>query len=182
MANFLQNDKILDNYSSNSNLQYNGRVDIFSKKPKQKFNMINQRNNGNNIYKDEAIRSIHSETPLSKVYFSKQNINLLQNLIRHTVWIRSHKRHIIGRQSDLQLKIIMRSIYFQYSQNLNCNIKEQIKRLNEIVVNDCVPKIISGVEQYLRYKKDVSELAVPMDRPKYLSNAGTKTLMPNPFI
>ena len=51
-----------------------------------------------------------------------------------------------------------------------------------MVVEDCVPRILSGVEQYLHYKKDVSTIQVPMDRPKYLSNAGTKTLMPNHWL
>lgn len=160
----------------------NGRVDIMNQKPNKKFNIFNQRNNGNKLYKNEAIKSIHSESKLSQVFFSNENINLLQDLIRHTVWRRSHKKHIIGRQSDLQLKIIMRSIYFQYGQNLNCLIKEQIKKLNEIVVNECVPKILSEVQQFIHYKKDVSGLAVPLERPKYLNNAGTKSLMPNYWL
>ena len=181
MANFLQNDKGINDYVVNKN-QYNGRVDIINMKPSQKYNMINQNNNGNNHYKSEAIRSIHTESPLSRIYFSKENIDLLQGLIRHQVWLRSNKKHIIGRQSDLQLKIVMRSIYFQYSQNLSCNLKEQIKKLNSIVLDECVPKILSNVLQYLKYRNDISQIAMPMDRPKYLSNAGTKTLMPNPFI
>ena len=76
----------------------------------------------------------------------------------------------------------MRSIYFQYGQNLNCLITEQIEKLNEIVVNECVPKILSEVEQFLHYKRDVSGLAVPLERPQYLNNAGTKSLMPNHWL
>ncbi len=166
----------------NNNTQYNGRVNISGNIPQQRYNMINQTNNGNRLFKSEAIKSIHSESYLSQVFFSKQNIDLLQDLIRHTVWERSYHKHTIGRQSDLQLKIIMRSIYFQYGKNLDCNVKEQVSKLNEMVVEDCVPRILSGVEQYLHYKKDVSTIQVPMDRPKYLSNAGTKTLMPNHWL
>ena len=180
MANFLQNDKEILDVTNDS--KYNGRVDILDIKPQQKYKMINQMNNGNRLYKNEAIKSIQSESPLSRVYFSRENINLLQNLIRYNVWIKSQKQFQIGRQSDLQLKIIMRSIYFQYSKNQSDNITQQIERLNDIVINDCVPRIISNVKQYLKYKQDVSQLRVPMDRPQYLSNAGTKTLMPNPFI
>ena len=160
----------------------NGRVNIMNKQPKKQFNVFNQRSNGNQLFKTEAIKNIHSETKLTQIFFSKQNIDLIQDLIRHTVWRRSQKKHIIGRQSDLQLKIIMRSIYFQYGQNLNYMITEQIKKLNEIVVNECVPKILSEVEQFLHYKKDVSGLAVPLERPKYLNNAGTKSLMPNYWL
>ena len=162
--------------------QYNGRVNIAGVIPKQQYNMINQPNNGNQLFKTEAIKSIHSGNKLSQVFFSKENINLLQDLIRHTVWERSNRRHTIGRQSDLQLKIIMRSMYFQYGKNLNSNVREQVQRLNKLVVEDSVPRILSGVEQFLQYKKDVSSIQLPMERPKYLSNAGTKTLMPNHWL
>ena len=104
MANFLQNDKGINDYKINNN-KYNGRVDIFNQKPVQKYNMINQNSSGNRRYRQEAIKSIHTESPLSRVYFSKENIDLIQNSIRHTVWKRTNKKHIIGRQSDLQLKI-----------------------------------------------------------------------------
>ena len=59
-----------------------------------------------NYLKRKPIKSIHSGNKLSQMFFSKENIDLLQDLIRHTVWERSNRRHVIGRQSDLQLKII----------------------------------------------------------------------------
>ena len=98
MANFLQNDKDINDIKSNP--KYNGRVDILDLKPQQKYRMINQQNNGNNLYKDEALKSIQSESPLSRVYFSKDNIDLLQDLIRYNVWEKSNKTYKIGRQSD----------------------------------------------------------------------------------
>ena len=102
-------------------------------------------------------------------------------MIRYQVYIQTNKKHIIGRQSDLQLKIIMRSMYLQYGKNLQNDIKTQVQQLNTMVVKYSVPKIISGVKQYLAYKRDVSTLPVPMDRPKNLSSAGSKVLQPNLF-
>ena len=138
--------------------------------------LYQEKQNGNNLYNSEAIHTIHEHNKLNVVFFSKENINLLQNLIRYQVYARTNKKHTIGRQSDTQLKLIMRSMYLQYGKNLEYDITEQIKRLNILVINECVPKIITGVEQYLAYKRDISGLGVPLPRPKNLSSTGTKTL------
>ena len=45
------------------------------------------------------------------------------------------------------------------------NITEQIVELNKIVVDYCVPKLCSEASAYIKYKNDVSTLAVPMQRP-----------------
>ena len=61
--------------------------------------------------------------------FSKRNIDCIQKHIQKSVLQKTNYR--IGRQSDLQLQIIMRSIYLQYSKNLDCNYAEQIRELNK---------------------------------------------------
>ena len=63
MANFLQNDKEILDVTNDS--KYNGRVDILDIKPQQKYKMINQMNNGNRLYKNEAIKSIQKSTVIS---------------------------------------------------------------------------------------------------------------------
>ena len=59
----------------------------------------------------------------------------------------------------------MRSSYLQFSSNRKDNITEQLKDLNQLVVNYCVPQINSEATAYKNYKKDVSNLATPIDRP-----------------
>jgi len=184
MANFIQNNKKLeDGYFERmlkiKNTNLNGRVDITNYPSQQIFQLYQEKNSGNRKFNSEAVHTIHEENGLNSMYFSKSNIDLIQNLIRYQVYLQTNKRHVIGRQSDIQLKLIMRSIYFQYAKNLEYNIKKQIRRLNGLVVSECVPRIITGIEQYLAYKKDVSGLYVPLARPKYLSSAGTKTLQLN---
>jgi len=184
MANFIQNNKKLEDGYKKRISQYekynsSGRVNIINYPGKQVFRMYQEKNKGN--FNNEAVHTIHESNNLNSVFFSNENIDLIQNLIRYQIYVQSNKKHIIGRQSDIQLKLIMRSIYFQYSKNLQYNIKKQIKRLNNLVVQDVIPRILTGIEQYLQYKKDVSGLRVPLKRPKYLSSAGTKTLQPNIF-
>jgi hypothetical protein len=153
----------------------NGRVNIdgqvlFNKS----FSLYEESNTGNNIYKNEALKSIQINSDLSNLFFSKQNIEILQNSIKYNVWIKSNKQHIISNQSVIELKIIMRSIYLQYSKNINKNIVEQVKDLNDIVINYSVPNILSNIEQHLGYTKTVSYLPVPLSHPKNLSIKGTK--------
>ena len=82
----------------------------------------------------------------------------------------------IGRQSDLQLQIIMRSIYLQFSKNLDCDYAQQIKQLNQKVSDYSVDRISIEMSQFLEYRKEVSKMPDPISLPKNLSNAGEKSL------
>ena len=79
-------------------------------------------------------------------FFSNSNLQIIQNAIRHNIWLRSNKQFVIGNQSETQLEIVMRSIYLQYSKNQDNNIKEQILRLNELVLKHCIHNILSNIK------------------------------------
>jgi len=113
---------------------------------------------------------------LNQVYFSKENVDLVQEQIRYRVYMMSNKKYQIGRQSDTELQIIMRSIYFQYGKNLPTNIKAQIVELNNLVVQECVAKILSQIEQHVYYLFDASTQPVPLSLPENMSSAGRKQL------
>ena len=70
----------------------------------------------------------------------------------------------------------MRSIYLQYSANINCNIMSQVKELNQKVLDYSVDKITKSISTYLTYKNDISRMPVPMNHPQNLSNSGEKSL------
>lgn len=122
-----------------------------------------------------------TSNPLNNAFFSKENITIIQNSIRHTVWLKFNKRFIIAPQSETEIEIIMRSIYLQYSKNLPNNIKEQIEDLNNLVVEQCVPNIMSNIKQYLNYKQDLVTGPQFMEHPKNVSSTGSKTLVNNLF-
>lgn len=113
---------------------------------------------------------------LNQVFFSQENIDLLQDSIRYAVWRSSDKKFVIDRQDQIELELIMRSIYFQYAKNLPYNIKEQVKELNDLVLQDTVPKIMSQVEQHIYYLFDASTQPVPLAHPENMSSAGRKQL------
>ena len=70
----------------------------------------------------------------------------------------------------------MRSIYLQYSKNLDCNYAEQIRELNKKVTDYSVDRIVIEISQFLEYRKEVSKMPDPISLPKNLSNAGEKSL------
>ena len=66
------------------------------------------------------------------------------------------RRYIIDEQNNMELAILMRSIYLQHSKNLNCQFKKQIKELNDIVVDAIIPGLMSNIKQYITYLRDKS--------------------------
>lgn len=114
-------------------------------------------------------------TRLSDVFFSKENIQILQNGIRKGVYELSNKQFIISEQNEDELKIIMRSIFLQYSKNLKNNIKEQISSLNELVLNYAINQVYSESIGYIKFKYDVSTMYEPISRP-VLSRTNDKQL------
>jgi hypothetical protein len=123
-----------------------------------------------------SLQGIQDKSVLSKAFFSQRNIDCIQKNIQKKVLQNTNYR--IGRQSDLQLQIIMRSIYLQFSKNLECDYAQQIKQLNQKVSDYSVDRISIEMSQFLEYRKEVSKMPDPISLPKNLSNAGEKSLSP----
>lgn len=115
-------------------------------------------------------------TDVSSIFFSDNNVNLLQRGIYNKILNISAGKYNIGRQSDTDLKIIMRSIYFQYGKNAPNNIKEQVLDLNTRVIDWCVPEILSNIKQSDKYIMDISTMPVPLDRSILPTQKGLRTL------
>lgn len=145
------------------------------------FNLIKEKGGYTN-YAQEATKNIHSDSKLARVYFSKENIDLLQDMIRYQVYEQSNRQHIVARQSDTELEVIMRHFYLTYGKNQCDNLTEQVAELNTYVVNECVPMILSSVEQYLAYRLRITQQPVPLARSVNLSSKGDKQLQPNHWL
>tara|TARA_B100001094_G_scaffold330048_1_gene394292 strand:+ start:2686 stop:3171 length:486 start_codon:yes stop_codon:yes gene_type:complete len=131
-------------------------------------------------YKKESINHLLEENNINQYFFSKQNINYIQNHIRYEIYKKSKLN--IHRQSDRELSLIMRSFYLQYSNNNDDNFINEIKYLNKLVIDYCIPKITNNVKQYIGYKKDISQMYTPMDKPESANLVGDKSLKLNlPF-
>lgn len=121
-----------------------------------------------------AINATYRNNKLSNLFFSQLNIDALQLGLKNMVYKKSG--NVINNQDETQLKIIMRSIFLQYSRNLEDNIVEQVRELNQKVLDYSVPKIIIELENYKFYLNDIAKLPVPLERSKNMSSSGTKFL------
>jgi hypothetical protein len=144
---------------------FNGRVNIKSPNTSDLFKMYDKIPAHQCSTFRNPTEGIWNETILSTVYFSSENIQVIQNGIRAGVYKRSNGQYLIGPQDCDTLKVIMRSIFLQYSANKPGNIKEQVAELNKLVLNFCIQQVYSEAQGYINYINDVSTLVIPLSNP-----------------
>ncbi len=152
-----------------SNTRGNGRVDIVNRTQapdiSNLFAMYDKiPANQCTTFRDATIGQ-WEETPLSKAYFSKQNIQIIQNGIRAGVFEKSNEQYIISPVNCNELKVIMKSVFMQHAINQQTNIPGQIAQLNQMVLDYCIFKVYSEAQSYKKYLQDVSTLPVPLSTP-----------------
>ena len=118
---------------------------------------------------------------LAQVFFSKENIQIIQNGIRAGVFKKSNEKFIISPQNIETIKIIMQSIYMQYAKHYETNIKQQVIDLNSLVFDYAINDTYSAAMAYLKYCEDQSTLVVPMKIP-IASDRQYKQLELKPFF
>jgi len=130
----------------------------------------------------DMLRGNWDKNPVATNFFTAQNVRTIQDAIRQQVLARSgSKRYRIDDQDVDELKMIMRGIYLQYSKNNVFDIQGQIRDLNDIVIEWCVPRILSEIDHYYYYLDDISHMPVPLPQPMSMSSAGTRSLPLQPF-
>ena len=161
-------------YNMNSYKSSNGRVDIINKTQgpdiSNLFCMYDKIPANQCATFREPTIGQWDETPLSKAYFSKENIQIIQNGIRAGVYEKSKGHYIVAPQDCDSLKIIMRSVFLQHAANQPNNVPQQIAELNKIVLNYCIQQVYSEAQGYIKYVDDASTLVVPIAHPVQASN------------
>jgi len=123
-----------------------------------------------------SVRGLQSESLLTTVFFHPKNIDHVQKKIIKHVYIATNGEYLIEQQNELDVLVVMRGVFIQNAKHLNNNIKHQITELDDIVVKEIVPGIVSELCAYKGYIRDVFGPTQIMDRPENVSNAGIKTL------
>ena len=154
----------MDNYKSS-----NGRIDIINKTQgpdiSNLFAIYDKIPANQCVTFREPTLGQWDETQLSKAYFSKENIQIIQNGIRLGVYQKSNNQYVVAPQDCDALKIIMRSVFLQHATNQPQNISGQIYQLNKIVLDYCIFHVYSEAQSYIKFLHDVSTLAVPLSNP-----------------
>jgi hypothetical protein len=159
----------------------NGRVDIKSPNTSALFEMYDKIPANQCVTFRNATEGLWTSNTLSQVYFSQENIQILQNGIRAGVYHRSNGQYLIGPQDCDSLKIIMRSVFLQHAANLPNNIQNQVNELNKIVLDYCVQQVYSEAQGYIKYLDDASTLVVPIAHP-VMANDTDRQLLLKPWF
>jgi len=159
----------------------NGRVDTMNDANYKMYSLFQNGNNKLSEFSHEAIQGIHTKTPLNDLFFSQENVNALQIGIRNLVANRSNNQYVIGKQSEVELQVVMRATYLSDAKHLPYDIIGQVRELNGKVLDFCVPRILEEIKMFNYYKNDVSQLPVPLDRGQFSSAKGTRFLETREF-
>lgn len=130
----------------------------------------NNNNNTNviyNTYNVDSIKGIVENNEVNNLLFSNVNINTIQQTIRYKIYKQTN--NIIEYPSKDNLFIIMRSILLQYGNLHATDPYIEIKRLNELIINECVRKIRNEMLNYSHYINDINKPVMPMELPQYVN-------------
>lgn len=154
----------------------NGRVDLMSALPSLNIPQYQTRQTNNQNYSVEATYGQMAPSDLSNTFFCPANIDALQEGIRYRVYVETNGKYVIGRQNDQELKIVMRSIFYQNAKFQSNDVIGQVRALNAKVLDWAVPEILSNLKQYETYRRDASTLPLVMDHPQMMTSKGSKQL------
>jgi phosphopantetheine adenylyltransferase len=162
-GNLIEKNNILDK----EQLLINGRVNLLEQPNTDVLFKMQERievKNKTTEYR-EAVNGIVENTVLSDLFFSKENIQIIQNGIRAGIYKKSNEEYLIAPQNIDTVKTIMRSIFFQYAEYTD-NITDEIIKLNKLVLDYAIPNVYNSLISYLKYMKDQSTLVVPLELPR----------------
>lgn len=124
----------------------------------------------------DLVGHYHSATPLNTIFFSQANLDKIQDGIREQVYLMSGgNKYIVDRQSDDEVKIIMRSYYLTFAENNPLTIASDLESLNSRVIGYASAKVYSEVDFHMFYLKDLQEFAPPIANPTNVHVFGSRT-------
>lgn len=141
------------------------------------YKLLDQQEVGNNYTYWDILKTLQERNPLMDFFFSKKNLDHLQNLVIQMVNFQSGGLYQITRQSDNELLVVMRSIYIKTPTNpysSGKDFKRDICTLNKNVLDWVVPRILVNVQQYLGYVRDQGNNIRPLPNPECMSGAGNR--------
>lgn len=124
-----------------------------------------------------ALKGIQCDSELSKIFFSDVNTKRVQKKIRQEIVSRTSGQFKLDVDQEARdLYIVMRAVYLEHARFLPGEIVRQVKRLNDKVIDEVIPGIITNIRQYHGYLKDINGPIKPIPLPQNVNNAGRRTL------
>ncbi len=150
-------------------------LDKFDLQDDKPYSATNYYDNGYATLVAQEYQSCPSK--VMSMYFSNENIKRIQKMIKKEVYHRSKGKYILKEDQDASdLNIAMRAVFRLYAKNLPTHIVRQVKGLNDQTIQYIVPDMMTNIEQYYGYLKEISNPINPIQLPTNVNNAGRKVL------
>jgi hypothetical protein len=146
-------------------MENNGRINIKQASTEDLFAMYDKIPAHQCSTFRNPLQGVWDETALSQAFFSKENMQILQNGIRKGVYTKSNGQYVVSTQDCEQLQIILRSIFLQNAIHKDAAKESQLIALNDLVLNYCIHQVYSEAQGYIKYRQDISSLPVPIQHP-----------------
>src|SRR3989338_2645386 len=124
-----------------------------------------------------ALKGVQANSDLSRMYFSDKNMRRLQHMIKKEIYNRTNGNFRLDVDQDEQkLFIVMRAVYLEHARFLPGIEQEQIMKLNNKVVCEVIPGMITELRQYYGYLKDINQPRDILPNPINVNGAGRNQL------
>ena len=107
------------------------------------------------LIKNQVRISECEQGDLENVFFSDENISLINKQLILSVYRKSKGQIVISEQSKQSLIIVMRYVYLEHARHLPYDISGQIRELNCRVVGEILPLVITNATQRIDYLKEI---------------------------
>ena len=111
-----------------------------------------------------------SEDDLSKIFFSSENIDIVNRQLILAIFKKTNNKIYISPQDPKKLLVVMRYIWKTYGRHLPYNIKKQVKDLNCMVVAELRDRVMSNATQKIDYLIEINTPRKILDPPINVNN------------
>jgi len=123
------------------------------------------------------LKGIEEPNKISDLFFSERNVKRIQNKIKYEIMKRTKSKYkLVADQDEKDIYVVMRAVYLEHGTYNNNKINHQVKELNKKVIESVVPGMITAIEQYYGYLKEINNPINPIDLPINSNNSGRNTL------
>ena len=127
---------------------------------------------GKKVYLDT-----HCSQKIASVFLSAENMKRIQKGIKQSIFKKSKGRFRMDvDKAEEDLMDDMRFIYEEYAVQSTEKPVHEAKKLNKLVIDRIVPKMLSSIYMYYKYMLDNEAPLQPIDRPVYVGSRNREPL------
>lgn len=130
-----------------------------------------------NSIQKSLLKGLYQPTPIGELFFSQQNINRIQKMIKYEVFVRTNGKYKLEiDQNETDLLVVMRDIYITCAKNTPYKVIHQVKELNHRTIEKILPDMVSMIKQDDEYIKQLDKPIDPIPLPVCVNSKGRLTL------